>query len=172
MKFSTRKLLFPLMLLCCLMAFGKERYSVKVLPDGNMYFFMPYKLKGSSGTKLQYDMTQLSYKDSVTINMTLTSPMGRVKSVRLSAGDVSYSTTQYELFFQERAGSRFNTRVHIDCPLDKYKQLFASPVPLTVEFVMESGQQYAFTYKTKKWQKEVGFVSEVQEMIAYSNSRQ
>lgn len=172
MRYLSKKLFFVLLLFCSLSAFAKERYSVRVLPDGNMYFFMPYKLKGSSGTVLQYDMTQLSYSDSVAINMTLTSPMGRVKSIRLFTGEENYSTTQYELFFQERAGSRFNTRIHIDCPLSKFKQLFSGSVPLTIELMMEDGKHYAFTYKTKTWQKEVGFVSEVQEMIAYSNSRQ
>ena len=171
MQIPARKVLFPLLLLCCVMAFGKGRYNVRMLPEGNMYFFMPFKLKGASGNSLQYDMTLLSYRDSVTINMTLTSPMGRVKSVRLSTEGVNYSTTQYELFFQERNGSRFNTRVHIDCPGHVYRQLFASPVPLTMELTMEDGKKYAFTYKDKKWREDSRYVSEVLEMIAYTNSR-
>jgi len=170
MKLSARKVILCLLLLCCVGAFSKERYYARVLPDGKMYFFMPYKVKGKSGNKLQYDMTLLSYTDSVTINMTLTSPMERVHSIRLSSGNVNYSTTRYELFFQERNGSRFNTRVHIDCPNDVYKQLFTSAVPLTIEFTMESGRQYAFTYKLKEWKQESIYVSEVLEMIEYSNS--
>ena len=166
-----QKIFLVLLLLCSVATFAKERYRVRTLPQGNMYFFMPYKLKANSGNKLQYDMTLLSYRDSVTINMTLTSPMGRVKSIQLQAGDVNYSTTQYELFFQERNGSRFDTRVHIDCPGQIYTRLFASPEPLTIELTMESGRQYSFTYKPKKWQEESRYVSEVMEMIAYSNSR-
>lgn len=167
-----QKLILTLLLLCSIAAFGRERYSVRTLPLGNMYFFMPCKLKASSGNKLEYDMTLHSYRDSVTVNMTLTSPMGRVKSVSLSTGDVNYSTTQYELFFQERNGSRFNTRVHIDCPGQIYAQLFASSVPLTIELTMEDGKQYSFTYKPKKWKEDSLYVTEVLEMIAYSNSRQ
>ena len=170
-RMKLQKVILILLLLCSVAASGKERYRVRTLPLGNMYFFMPYKLKASSGNKLQYDMTLLSYRDSVTVNMTLTSPMGRVKSVRLQAGDVSYSTTQYELFFQERNGSRFDTRVHIDCPGQIYTRLFASPEPLNIELTMESGKQYSFTYKPKKWQEESRYVSEVMEMIAYTNSR-
>ena len=117
-------------------------------------------------------MTLHSYRDSVTVNMTLTSPIGRVKRVCLSTGDVNYSTTQYELFFQERNGSRFNTRVHIDCPGQIYAQLFASSVPLTIELTMEDGKQYSFTYKPKKWKEDSLYVTEVLEMIAYGNSRQ
>lgn len=166
-----RKVILTLLLFCCVAAFAKERYSVRTLPLGNMYFFMPCKLKASAGNKLQYDMTLHSYRDSVTINMTLTSPMGRVKSIRLSSGEVNYSTTQYELFYQERNGSRFDTRVHIDCPGKVYAQLFASPVPLTIELIMENGKQYAFTYKSKKWTEDSRYVTEVLEMIAYSNSR-
>jgi hypothetical protein len=169
---NMQKVILTLLLICSMAAYGKERYSVRTLPLGNMYFFMPCKLKANAGNKLQYDMTLHSYRDSVTINMTLTSPMGRVKSVRLSAGDVDYSTTHYELFFQERNGSRFNTRVHIDCPGDIYAKLFASNVPLTIELTMESGKQYAFTYKTKKWEEDSQYVTEVLEMIAYTNSRQ
>ena len=169
---KARKLVVCLLLLCSIVAFGKERYDVRVLPQGKMYFFMPYKLKGSAGNKLQYDMTLLSYRDSVTINMTLTSPLGRVKSISLSSKDASYSTTDYELFFQERNGSRFNTRVHIDCPNQVYRQLFAGQHPVTFELTMEDGKQYAFTYKQKKWKEESAYVYEVLEMIAYSNSRQ
>lgn len=167
-----QKVILTLLLFCSVAVFGKERYSVRTLPLGNMYFFMPCKLKAASGNKLQYDMTLHSYRDSVTINMTLTSPMGRVKSVCLSSGDVNYSTTQYELFYQERNGSLFNTRVHIDCPGQIYAQIFASPVPLTIELTMESGKQYSFTYKPKKWAEDSHYVSEVLEMIAYTNSRQ
>lgn len=167
-----QKVILILLLFCNVVALGKERYSVRTLPLGNMYFFIPCKLKANAGNKLQYDMTLLSYRDSVTINMTLTSPIGRVKSVCLSSGDVIYSTTQYELFFQERNGSRFNTRVHIDCPGQVYAQLFASPVPLTIEMTMEDGKLYTFTYKPKKWQEDSRYVSEVLEMIAYTNSRQ
>lgn len=167
-----QKVILTLLLLCSISAFGRERYSVRTLPLGNMYFFMPCKLKASSGNKLEYDMTLHSYRDSVTVNMTLTSPMGRVKRVCLSTGDVNYSTTQYELFFQERNGSRFNTRVHIDCPGQIYAQLFASSVPLTIELTMEDGKQYSFTYKPKKWKEDSLYVTEVLEMIAYGNSRQ
>ena len=168
---SARKLVLLLLMLCCVAAFGVERYDVRVLPLGKMYFFMPYKLKGKAGNKLQYDMTLLTYRDSVTINMTLTSPLGRVKSITLSSSDAHYTTSQYELFFQERNGSRFNTRVHIDCPAQVYKKLFESIEPITIELTMEDGKQYAFTYKAKKWKEESAYVLEVLEMIAYSNSR-
>ena len=168
---TARKLILLLLLCCSVAAFAKERYYARILPEGKMYFFMPCKLPAKAGNKLQYDMTLISYCDSVTINMTLRSPMGRVGSISLTAGDVSYTTKQYELFFQEREGSRFNTRVHIDCPNDIYRQLFSSPVPLTIELTMESGAKYAFTYKAKQWQRETVYVSEVLEMIAYSNSR-
>lgn len=168
---SARKLVIFLLLLSSMVAFGRERYDVRVLPQGKMYFFMPYKLKGKAGNKLQYDMTLLTYRDSVTINMTLTSPLGRVKSISLSSKEASFSTTEYELFFQERNGSRFNTRVHIDCPNQVYKQLFASQQPITFELTMEDGKRYAFTYKPKKWEEESTYVSEVLEMIDYSNSR-
>lgn len=171
MKASARKVTLFLLLLCSIVAFGEERYFTRILPDGKLYFFMPYKLKAKKGNKLQYDMTLLTYCDSVTINMTLHSPMGRVKSVRLSAGEVSYFTTQYELFFQERSGSRFNTRVHIDCPGDKFKQLYTGSTPLTIELTMESNAKYTFTYRAKEWQKETAYVFEVLEMIEYSNSR-
>ncbi len=170
MKFSARIITLYLMLLCCIVSFGKERYYARILPDGKMYFFIPHKVKGKSGKKLQYDMTLITYKDSVTLNMTLHSPMGRVRSVRLSSGDVSYTTTQYELFFQERARSLFKTRVHIDCPGDIYRKLYTTPIPLTIELTMESGENYSFTYKTKDWQKESAYVSEVLDMIEYSNS--
>ena len=169
---SARKLAVFLLLLCTVVAFGKGgRYDVRVLPLGKMYFFMPCKLKGKAGNKLQYDMTLLTYRDSVTINMTLTSPLGRVKSVSLSSKEANYSTTEYELFYQERDGSRFNTRVHIDCPGHIYKQLFTSQQPVIFELTMEDGKQYSFTYKAKKWKEESSYVSEVLEMIAYSNSR-
>ncbi len=171
MRQSAQKVLFFLLLLFSTAAYGGERYSVRLLDQGTMYFFMPCKIKGDSGNRLQYDMTLISYRDSVSINMTLTSPLGHVKSVRLQSGDSNYSTTQYELYYQERKGSRFNTRVHIDCPMDIYKRLFAGNVPLTIEFTMEDGKQYVFTYKEKVWRKDSGYVTEVLEMISYSKKR-
>lgn len=169
---SARKLVVFLLLLVTVVASGKvRRYDVRVLPLGKMYFFMPGKLKGKAGSKLMYDMTLLTYRDSVTINMTLTSPLGRVKTVSLSSDQANYTTAEYELFFQERNGSRFDTRVHIDCPSHIYRQLFTSQQPVTFELTMEDGNQYSFTYKAKKWKEECAYVSEVLEMIAYSNSR-
>ena len=172
MKHIAQKLVFFLLLVCNLAVFGNERYNMRILPNGKMYFFMPCKLKGTSGTQLQYDMTLLSYRDSVSINMTLTSPIGRVKSVTLSSPETKYSTPQYELYYQERSGSRFNTRVHIDCPVKVYRQLFTGQSPITIELAMEDGKQYTFTYKTKKWREESAYVFEVLEMISYGNSRE
>lgn len=171
MRQSAKKIILFLLLFSCTMLHAAERYSVRVLEQGNMYFFMPYKMKGNSGCHLQYDMTVLSFRDSVGINMTLTSPLGRVQSIRLASGGTDYSTTQYELYFQERNGPRFDTRVHIDCPIEIYKQLFTSDTPLAIEITMENGERYAFIHKAKKWKKETVFVSEVLEMIAYGNSR-
>ena len=169
MKQSASKVVLSLLLiLAASAAFATERYSVRYLEQGVMYFFMPCKLKSTvSGTKLQYDMTLLSSRDSVSINMTLTSRQGRVKAVRLSAGDASYVTSRCELYFQERAGSRFNTRVHIDCPVGTYRQLFAAGTPLGIELTMEDGSAYSFTYKAKTWREEQTFVSEVLESIDY-----
>ena len=171
MKHIVRKLFFFLLLFCNLTVFGKERYHMRILPDGKMYFFMPCKLKGSSGAQLQYDMTLISYRDSVSINMTLTSSIGRVERISLLTPEVSYSTQQYELFYQERNGARFNTRVHIDCPMAIYRKLFTGLHPITIKLMMDDGKQYAFVYKAKNWKKEASYVFEVLEMIAYSNSR-
>ncbi len=172
MRNTAGKVLFTLLLLCQTSGFATERYSIRAVEHGKMYFFMPCQLKGNAGSKLQYDMTLLSFSDSVSINMTLTSPKDRVKSVRLSADETVYSTAQYELYFQERQGSRFNTRIHIDCPIGAYELLFTNRTPVTIELNMESGQSYAFTYKAKKWQRESGHVAEVLDIIEYGKSRE
>ncbi len=171
MPYSIRKILLFLFLFVATTIYGGERYSVRVLDRGNMYFFMPCKIKGESGCRLQFDMTLISFRDSVSINMTLTAPLGRVKSITLQNGIDTYTTTQYELYFQERKGSRFNTRIHIDCPLNSYRQIFTDNRPLTLSITMTDGKQYTFTYKEKEWHKEIVYISEVLEMIAYAKSR-
>lgn len=172
MRNTAGKILLSLLLLCRTTGFATERYSIRAVERGEMYFFMPCKLKGAAGSKLQYDMTVLSFCDSVSINMTLTSPKDRVKSIRISANETAYSTDLYELYFQERQGSRFNTRIHIDCPIEQYKLLFTHRTPVTIELIMESGRSYAFTYKAKKWQKESEYVAEVLDIIEYGKSRE
>ncbi len=171
MRYSIRKILFFLFLFVATATYGGERYNVRILDNGSMYFFMPCKVKGASGSRLQYDMTLISFRDSVSINMTLTAPLGRVKSITLHNGIDTYTTTQYELYYQERKGSRFNTRIHIDCPLTSYRQLFTNNYPITLTITMTDGKNYTFTYKEKDWKKEVVYVSEVLEMIAYARSR-
>lgn len=172
MLHPTKKISLLLLLLSCTMLHAAERYTVKITEAGNMYFFMPYKLKGNAGSKLLYDMTLLSLSDTVSINMTLTAPQGRVRSISLSAGAATYCTEKYELYFQERNGSRFDTRIHIDCPIDTYKQIYTSDTPLSMEITMEDGKRYTFIYKAKKWKKETAYISEVFEIIKYHNSRQ
>jgi len=171
MKHSAKIALLTLLLLSTTLLYGAERYSVSVLEEGKMYFFMPCKLKGDAGTRLQYDMTLHTFRDSVSINMTLTASLGRVKQISLTSGENHYTTTQYELYFQEREGSKINTRIHIDCPMPEYGKLFTGNTPLTIEIDMEDGSNHSFTYKDKKWSKERGFVAEVLEMIAYNNRR-
>lgn len=171
MNRQLRKLLVSLLLLCSVASLAKERYNVQVLPDGNMYFFMPYKLKGS-GSKLKYDMTLLTYRDSVTINMTLKSrAIGRVKSVSLEAGTLGYSTEDYELFFQEHDHGKVNTRVHIDCPMDIYRRMYTGASPLSITLTMTDGKRYTFTYGKSGWQQESTIIGQVFQMIDYGNSR-
>ncbi len=169
MRQRARLFFFLLFLFSFTLSWGADRYSVKLTEKGNMYFFMPYKLKGTTGGRFEYDMTLLSSRDSVSINMTLSSPLGRVQSVRLSSGEINYATSRYELYYQERRGSVFRTRIHIDCPMHVYRQLFDNSSPLVIEIRMKDGKRYSFGYKEKRWKKETAFVNEVLEMIAYDN---
>lgn len=133
-----------------------ERYHTNVIPNGTMIFFNPTKLTSKSkGCALQYDMTVRTTVDSVAVNMTLKAKQNLVSAVTLKAGDVIYTTDEKKIFFSDRKGSKYLTRIHISCPIGILKKLFTSSTPMSIQIKMKDGSTKTFVYKTKKWNYEL-----------------
>lgn len=125
---------------------------------------MPAKLATESKDKLVFDMTLLSKVDSVAINMTMTSNANIVRSVTITTDEAVYMTDDIEIFYMDRNKSRWDTRIHINCPIDKFEKFYQSAAPMKIEIKHNNGSS-VFYYTKSNWKKDVLDVADVFRMI-------
>ena len=125
----------------CTAASADGRYNSRMTQDGTLYFIMPYKLKDLSGVKrFDYDMTLLSWTDSVTVNFTFVSPsMLEPADLRLTSGDESLPCHSYSPLF-------------IDIKKD-IQRLLENAAPLFFRF-KQGDEQKSAGYTSGAWAKD------------------
>ena len=125
---------------------SQGRYASRITSDGTIFFVNPQKF--------EYDMTLLSWKDSVTINFTIeTSWMTTPENFKLVSGDKVYSCDDFSVLYTDIKKQHYVIRVTSRFSLQELTQIIASEISPIFAFTQNDVQEAA-KYTENAWKKE------------------
>lgn len=148
---------------------AEGRYASRMTPDGTIIFIMPQKLGKTEGIKnFEFDMTLLSWTDSVTVNFTYQSPtMGLPQSLTLSNSKLNVECTDYSLLYMDILKKGYEIRVTSKFSASDIKTLFSEINPPVFNFIQEGKPCFA-TYKEGAWKKDRKRINDIYQLYYYA----
>lgn len=165
-----RKLLiFLITIFIGLPTLALERYASRMTPDGTIYFIMPKKLSKLKGIKhFNFDMTLLSWTDSVTVNFTFESDLiGLPDKLSIRSGQNIFRCDSYSLLFQDIKKNRFEIRVTSKFSIEAIKEIIQGEEPPIFIFSQGENEESA-TYSGRSWIKERKTLCDILTIYQYS----
>ncbi len=149
----------------------EDRYVMKTIEDGQIYYVAPYQI--SSKTKnikpLMADVTYVTTNDSVTMNFSVWTPQELLAdSITLRSGKLVYCR-DFETFFVERDAKLWIHRYSMRFPLESLNAIYAASTPFVLS-VYAKGQTVEYGYTANMWPKEQDWMNQILHIIA-SNKR-
>lgn len=134
---------------------SQGRYASRITSDGTIFFVNPQKLGVLTNLRrFEYDMTLLSWKDSVTINFTIeTSWMTTPENFKLVSGDKVYSCDDFSVLYTDIKKQHYVIRVTSRFSLQELTQIIASEISPIFAFTQNDVQEAA-KYTENAWKKE------------------
>lgn len=139
----------------CFAQLSEGRYASRMTQDGTIFFINPHKLKKTSGIKrFEYDMTLLTWTDSVTINFTFESDLMAIPhDIKISSGDKSFVCNNFKPLFVDIKKKHYEIRISAIFPIQDLEYILNSSFPLCFEFYQEGNKETA-AYSPGSWKKD------------------
>lgn len=153
-------------------SYALERYASRMTPDGTIYFIMPKKLSKLQGIRhFDYDMTLLSWTDSVTVNFTFESRIiGLPSDLTIKSGNSFFKCDNYSLLFQDIIKKGFEIRVTSKFSTEDLKEIINSDFPPIFYFQQENNEESA-TYSEGAWRKDRKQLMDIFNLYLYTKSK-
>ena len=148
---------------------ASARYASRMTPDGTIFFIEPHKLgRLSNIRRFEYDMTLLSWTDSVTINFTFEAGrMTMPESMMIKSGEKEYRCTDYSILYVDIKGNHYEVRVTSKFSVTDIQQVLESSFPPVFEFFQDGIYEQA-TYKDGAWKKDQKKLLNIFRLYLYS----
>lgn len=167
-----RYILLLLAIMCAACGFAQspnDRYASRKTQDGTIYFINPHKLKKINGIKsFEYDVTLLTWTDSVTINFTYeTDIMAIPDKFNIVSGDNTYKCGNYKPLFIDLKKNHYEIRISAMFPVSEYEKIIETPSPPRFDIYLP-GKEATATYSEKSWKKEHKILNSIYSLYKYS----
>lgn len=131
------------------------RYVSRMSQDGMIYFIMPQKISHCSEIKrFEYDMTCLSWTDSVTVNFTFKSKsVDKPTHLKIESCGVSYICENYSLLFTDIVRGGYEIRVTSKFPLIDIEKIILCDESPIFSFTQDGITRTA-AYSKGAWKKD------------------
>lgn len=148
---------------------AEGRYVSRMTRDGTLFFVMPHKLGETESIKsFEYDMTLLSWTDSVTVNFTfLSDRMERPTDLRICSGVSVFACGRYQPLYTDIKKNRYEIRITASFPVEALKAIINSPDPPVFRFRQE-GEDASATYRRAAWRKDSRKLQDIFRLYEYS----
>ena len=145
------------------------RYASRKTQDGTIFFLNPQKLKKTSGIKkFEYDVTLLTWTDSVTVNFTFESDLMTVpEKLRIENSSKSFACNDYKPLFIDLKKNHYEIRISAKFPLCEFEEIIKSLLPPRFVFYQE-GKEETAAYSEKGWKKEHKLLNNIYSLYLYS----
>lgn len=149
---------------------AEGRYASRMTADGMLFFINPHKLGELTNIKrFEYDMTLLTWTDSVTVNFTFESSLMQVPStLKITSGDKTYVCHDFKSLFIDIKKKHYEIRITSKFAVADIISIVRSVSPPVFVFTQENQVETA-TYKTGAWKKDRKKLSDIIQL--YLNSK-
>ena len=147
----------------------QKRYVSRITSDGTTFFINPHQLNSLTHIRrFEYDMTLLSWTDSVTVNFTIESMlMDSPKNLKLVSGDKSYSCEEFSVLFTDIKRNHYEIRVTSKFSVTELSEIVAASSTPVFSFTQQ-GISASAAYKKNEWTKERKKLSDILQLYVYS----
>ncbi len=131
------------------------RYNSLRSRDGMLFFINPQQVKELSGIRrFEYDVTLLSWTDSVTINYTFESDIMNVPdNFEIICGDTIMTGSSYSPLFVDIKGNHFEVRMTSKFGLNQFQTMVNSLTSPVFRFT-QAHEVKSARYREKAWLKD------------------
>lgn len=149
---------------------AQGRYASRMTADGTLFFINPHKLGDLTNIRrFEYDMTLLTWTDSVTVNFTFESDMMEVpSSLKITSGDKSYVCHDYKSLFIDIKKKHYEIRISSQFAVADIIKIIDSTAPPAFVFTQNNITERA-AYKAGAWRKDRRKLSDIVKL--YLNSK-
>lgn len=134
---------------------AEGRYVSRMTQDGTLIFISPKKIGVCHEIKnFEYDITCLSWADSVTVNFTFRSKsVDRPKKLKINSCDDSFICSKYSLLYTDIVKGGYEIRVTSKFPIQDIEKIFQCQTPPIFIFEQD-GITRSATYSNRAWNKD------------------
>lgn len=145
------------------------RYVSRMTRDGTLFFVNPHKLKDLTGIRsFEYDMTMLSWTDSVTVNFTIESDRMTVPSaVGIESGNKYYECNNYSPLYIDIKKNHYEIRITSKFPCRDIETIIDTATPPSF-MIKQDGVDEKASYSPKGWKKDSKKLSDIYKLYLYS----
>ena len=166
-----KKYLHILLLLIVLVGFlqAEARYASRMTQDGTIFFIEPHKLTDLGNIKkFEYDMTLLSWTDSVTVNFTFESDrLAMPQNLTVKSGDNVFVCTDFSDLFYDLKKNHYEIRITSKFSVDEIREIIKSENPPVFSFIQDGVNEYA-SYKSGSWRKDRKRLLKILQLFLFS----
>ena len=146
-----------------------DRYASRMTRDGTIFFILPERLKATDGVdRFEYDMTCLTWNDTVTVNFSVRSKNMEVpEHVALQSGDKRFDAVGIAKLYTDIVKNGYEIRMSCRFLWDDIQRAFTAVQPPVFLFD-QSGVERSATYTPRQWKGERRILSEILELYNYS----
>lgn len=148
---------------------AEARYASRMTQDGTIFFIEPQKLTDLGNIKrFEYDMTLLSWTDSVTVNFTFESErLAMPQNLIIKSGDSSFVCTDFSDLFFDLKRNRYEIRITSKFSVEEIREIINSENPPIFSFIQDGVNEYA-SYKSGAWRKDRKRLMKIFQLFLFS----
>ena len=145
----------------------EDRYVMKTIDNGQLYFVVPYDIPSlTANTKaLSADITYLTSSDSVTMNLSVWFIDELMTDSIVLTGATQFVIRDFKTFFIEKDRKLWIHRYSLQYPMASLAMLYADANPFTIDVCFGS-QRITYGYSSKQWKKEQEWMNQIIHIIA------
>lgn len=145
----------------------EDRYVMKAIEDGQIYYIAPYEISSQTNKikPLMADVTYVTSDDSVTMNISVWTPQELLADSMVLRSGKQVFCRNFETFFVERDGKQWIHRYSLQFPLASLNAIYSASTPFLLS-IYSKDQTVEYGYTDKVWPKEQDWMNQILHIIA------
>lgn len=146
----------------------EDRYVMKTINNGQMYFIVPFDIppQTAKAKALSADITYLTTSDSLIMNLSVwSSDELMTDSIILTTKNKKIVVENFRTFFIEKDDKLWLHRYSLQYPLKDLTLFYANTEPFTMD-IYSGSQHITYGYSIKQWKKEQVWMNQILHTIA------